>query len=121
MDVPNAFIQTLMPPKEDVERVILKIWGKLVDWLVEIDPTAYLSLVVVKRGIKVIYLDILRVIYGMLEACILWYNNFGGDLERISFEFNNYYPYVANRMGNKQQHTFGFMLMMSCRVMSIWK
>ena len=47
MDVPNAFIQTIMPPKEDGERIIMKIRGKLVDWLVEIEPTAYLFLVVI--------------------------------------------------------------------------
>ena len=59
MDVPNAFIKTLMPPKEDGEIVIMKTRGKLVDWLVKIDATAYLSLVVVERGAKLIYLDIL--------------------------------------------------------------
>ena len=71
MDFPNAFIQTLMHPKDDGERVIMKIRGKLVDWLVKIDPTAYLSLVVVERCVKVIYLDILRAIYGMLKASLL--------------------------------------------------
>ena len=49
MDIPNAFIQTLIPPKEDGERVIMKIRGKLGDWLLEIDATAYLSLVVIKK------------------------------------------------------------------------
>ena len=101
MDVRNDFIQNLMPPKEDGVRVIMKIRGKLVDWLVEIYPTAYISLVVVKRGAKVIYLDILREIYGMLEASILWYKKFRGDLEGIGFEFNDYDPCVANRMVNK--------------------
>ena len=59
MDVPNAFIQTILPPKDDGERVIMKIRGKLVDWLVEIEPTAYLSLLVSENGSKVIYLDLL--------------------------------------------------------------
>ena len=71
MDIPNAFIQTILPPRPDEERVIMKIRGKLVDWLLEIDPTEYASLVVMERGVKVLYLHILRAIYGMIEAILL--------------------------------------------------
>ena len=53
------------------------------DWLVKIDPTAYLSLVVIKRGVTVIYLNILCSIYGMLETSLLCYKKFRGDLEII--------------------------------------
>ena len=49
MDIPNAFIQTILPRKPDEERVIMKIRGKLVDWLLEIDPTEYACLVVIER------------------------------------------------------------------------
>ena len=47
-DVLNAFIQTLLPVKSDGERVIMKVRGKLVKWLVDIDPIAYNSLVVIE-------------------------------------------------------------------------
>lgn len=40
-DVSNALIQTLMQPNLRGERVIMKIRGCLVDWLVYINPTAY--------------------------------------------------------------------------------
>ena len=50
-DVPNAFIQTLLPVKSDGERVIMKVRGKLVKWLVDIDPSAYKSLIVIERGV----------------------------------------------------------------------
>lgn len=50
MDFLNAFIQTNMPVKSDEERVIMKIRGNLLKWLVEIDVIAYQSLVVVEQG-----------------------------------------------------------------------
>ena len=108
MDVPNEFMQTIILAKDDRERVIMKIGGKLVDWLVKIDPMAYLSLVVMERGVKVIYLDILLEIYGILEDSLLWYKTFCGDLEEIGFKCNDYNPCVANRLVNKQQHTVRF-------------
>ena len=86
----------------------MKIRGKLVDWLVELEPLSYQSLVVKENGSKVIYLNILRAIYGMLEASLLWYRKFRGDLVKIGFEFNPYDPCVANRIVNNKQHTVRF-------------
>ena len=102
MDIPNVFIQTILPLRPDEERVIMKIRGKLVDWLLEIAPTEYASLVVIERGVKVLYLHILRAIYGMIEASLLWYRKFRTDLEKIGFEFNVYDPCVANRKNNNK-------------------
>lgn len=72
-DVPNAFIQIDAPVKDVGERVIMKICGKLVDWLVDIDPGEHKNLVVIENNQKVIYLMIQKAIYGMLEASLLWY------------------------------------------------
>ena len=53
-DVPNAFIQTSMPPpKEGQARVIMKITGVLVDLLVQIAPETYGPYVVFENGRKV--------------------------------------------------------------------
>lgn len=60
-----------MPSKLDEERVIMKVCGKLVARLLEIDPADYSSLVVIERGIKVLHLHILRSIHGMLEVSLL--------------------------------------------------
>ena len=108
LDIPNAFIQTGMPQKERGERIIMKVRGKLVDWLVDLDSITYLNMVVIKKGVKVIYLEILRAIYGMLEALLLWYRKFRSDLETIGFEFNVYDPCVAQRSKGKHQHTIRF-------------
>ena len=69
---------------------MMKIRGRLVDWLVNMSPTTYKDYVVIENGQKVIYLEILRAIYGMLEATILWYVKFQKYLESVDFKFNPY-------------------------------
>ena len=96
LDIPNAFIQTKTPKKEVGERIMMKIRGRLVDWLVNMSPTAYKDYVVIENGQKGIYLEILRAIYGMLEVSILWYKKFRKDLESVGFKFNPYDACVAN-------------------------
>ena len=79
-DVPNAFFQTDMPEvKPGDERVIMKITGVLVDMLVQVDPQLYGSHVVYERGRKVIYVQVMKAIYGMLTASLLWYQKFRKD------------------------------------------
>jgi Reverse transcriptase (RNA-dependent DNA polymerase) len=107
-DVPNAFIQATMPTiKQGDERVIMKITGQLVEMLIEIDPK-YGQYAVYEKGKKILYVVVLRAIYGMLQAALLWYKKFRGDLESIGFKFNPYDPCVANRMVNNKQHTVLF-------------
>eukprot|EP00980_Cylindrotheca_fusiformis_P010264 scaffold2279_cov88-Cylindrotheca_fusiformis.AAC.1 len=108
-DVPNAFIQTQMPEqKEGEDRVIMKITGVLVDLLVDLDPHTYKNFVVFENGKKVVYVAVLKAIYGMLQAALLWYQKFRKDLEGIEFVFNDYDPCVANRMRVGKQHTIRF-------------
>ena len=66
LDIPNAFIQTPMPPTD--ERVVMKLKGVLVDWLLELDFAAYNTYVVYERGVKTLYLVLQKAIYGMLIA-----------------------------------------------------
>ena len=108
-DVPNAFIQTAMPePKEGEERVMMKITGVLVDLLVQMAPEIYGPYVVFENGRKVLYVQVLQALYGMLVAALLWYKQFRGDLEEIGFEFNPYDPCVANRIEKEKQQTVQF-------------
>ena len=98
-DIPNAFIQALMPLlKDGEERVLMKITGILVDLLVKIAPDVYGPFVVIEKGQKVLYVHVLRALYGMLVAALLWYRTFRKDLEDIGFVFNPYDPCVANRI-----------------------
>jgi hypothetical protein len=80
-DIPNAFIQALLPKKDPGEdRVVMKITGVLVDMLVYINPELYGPAVVLENQKKVLYVEVLKAIYGMLEAALLWYKTFRKDL-----------------------------------------
>jgi hypothetical protein len=110
-DIPNAFIQALMPEvKDGDERVMMKITGLLVDMLGKLNPELYGPYVVYERDRrnKVLYVQVMRAIYGMLEADILWYKKFRGELEQKGFKFNPYDPCVANRTEKRSQPTLLF-------------
>jgi hypothetical protein len=108
-DVPNAFIQTEMPKtKEGEDRIIMKITGVLVDMIVNIAPEVYGPYVVMENGKKVLYVQVMMVLYGMLMAALQWYRKFRKDLEEIGFVFNPYEPCVANRQIKLKQHTVRF-------------
>ena len=84
MDVPNTFIQATMPEvKEGQERVIMKITGVLVDMMIDMAAEVYSDYVVYEKGRKVLYVVVLKAIYGMLQAALLWYKKFQKDLERL--------------------------------------
>ena len=96
-DIPNAFIQAEMPDISDGgERVTMKITGVLVDMLVQLSPEIYGPYIVFEKQRKVIYIQVQKVIYGMLQAALLWYNKFRQELEKEGFEFNPYDPCVGN-------------------------
>jgi hypothetical protein len=108
-DIPNAFIQTKLPNIEDCEeRVIMKITGVLVDLLVDISPEVYAPYVVTDKHKRVLYVQVLRGLYGMLIAALLWYTVFKKDLEGRGYEFNPYDPCVANKLINTKRHTIRF-------------
>jgi hypothetical protein len=66
--IPNAFIQALLPKKDPGEdRVVMKITGVLVDMLVDINLELYGAAVVLENQKKVLYVEVLKAIYGMLE------------------------------------------------------
>ena len=54
----------------------MKITGKLVDILVKLAPEVYSGYVVYEKGRRVIYVKVLRALYGMLISAMLWYKKF---------------------------------------------
>ena len=86
----------------------MKITGVLVDFLTEIAPNIYSGYVVYEKGKRVLYVIVLRAIYGMLCAALPWFQKFRSDLEQAGFVFNPYDPCVANCEVNGSQHTIRF-------------
>jgi hypothetical protein len=82
-NIPNELIQALMPEvKDGDERIMTKMTGVLVDMLVKVSPELYGPYVVYERNRKVLYVQVMRAIYGMSEAAMLWYKKFRGELEQ---------------------------------------
>ena len=103
VDIPNAFIQTDVENNSDGSRVIMKIRGPLVDMLTEIDSELYQPYVTYEGKSKVLYVHVLKAIYGMLKSAFLFYKKLRKDLESIGFMVNPYDPCIANRMVNGKQ------------------
>ena len=73
-DVPNAFIQAEVPTEEGDQKIIMKITGRLIDVLIELGPDIYSGYVVYKNGKHILYVRVLRALYGMLMSAMLRYN-----------------------------------------------
>jgi hypothetical protein len=104
-DIPNAFVQTDITKSKNEERTIMKIRGQLVDILVEIAPEQYQDFVRFEGNQKILYVEMLKALYGMLQSSLLYYKKFRKDIEEIGFEINPYDPCVANRIIQGKQHT----------------
>jgi hypothetical protein len=60
-DIPNAFIQALMPEVEDGDkRVMMKTTGALVDMLGKLNPELYGPYVVYEKNRKALYVQVMR-------------------------------------------------------------
>jgi hypothetical protein len=107
IDVPNAFIQTVVEDKS--KRVIIRIRGMLVDILVKIAPEVYGPFVTTDRkGNKQILVECLNALYGTMVASLLYYQKFTTSLKDNGYEMNPYDPCVWNKTIDGKQCTICF-------------
>ena len=92
--VPGSYLQTEMP--ED-KRILLRIRDEFVDIMCEVNPD-YKPYVKYYNGKKVLYVNVLRAIYGFIESTLLWYNLYVKNLKHLMFIINKYGRFVANIM-----------------------
>jgi hypothetical protein len=60
--------------------------------------------VVEENNIKILYVQLLKALYGTLQASFLFYKKLKKDLESLGFKINPYDPCVANQIiDGKQQ------------------
>ena len=69
------------------------------------NPEIYTPYIVFEKGKKVLYVRLLKALYGMLIASLLYYKRFVKDITTIGFKINPYDPCVANCIVNGKQHT----------------
>jgi len=107
IDVPNAFIQTVVEDKS--KRVIIRIRGMLVDMLVKIAPEVYKDYVTIdKKGNKQLLVECLNALYGTMVASLLYYQKFTASLTSYGFKPNPYDPCVWNKVIKGKQCTICF-------------
>jgi hypothetical protein len=107
VNVPNAFIQTVVEDKS--KRVIVRIRGMLVDILVKIAPEVYKDYITLdKKGQKQILVECLNVLHGTMVASLLYYQKFTRTLKNENFIMNPYDLCVWNKMIEGKQCTICF-------------
>jgi hypothetical protein len=104
-DVPGAFLQTEMPKDKNV---IMIIRDEFVDIMCEVNPEYIPYVITDKNGRKVLYVKILRAIYGCIESALLWYELYTKTLKDMGFVLNPYDRCVANKVINGKQCTIVF-------------
>ena len=58
-----------------------------------------------KKRVKVLYMKILRAIYGCLESVLLWCQLYSSMLQKIGFELNEYMMCIVNKTIEGSQYT----------------
>ena len=107
IDIPNAFIQTRVDNPKD--RVIIRMRGVVVDWLVKAAPEVYRPFVTNdKKGNKVLLVECWNAIYGTMIAGLLYYRKFSESLAEQGYVANAYDPCVWNKMIKGKQSTICF-------------
>jgi hypothetical protein len=98
-DVAGAYLKADMD-----DFVIMKFTGKSVDIMCEMNP-AYELLVTTEGGKRVLYVRLLKALYGCVESALLWYKLFTEKLQDYGFVLNPYDPCAANCDINGKQCT----------------
>ena len=103
IDIPNAFIQTSI--KNDEDKVVLRLRGKLADLLIKMAPEIYLKNITINRKVEtVLNVRTLNAIYGIMKAALLFYQKFVGDLITIGFKLKPYYPCSSDLSNSFVRH-----------------
>ena len=99
IDIPGAFMQAIMDPG-----VYMRITGLMVTLLLEIDE-GYRPFVVYERGEPVLYVELLRALYGTLRAARLFWEKLTAVIKSWGYTINPYDACVANKMIEGSQCT----------------
>ena len=77
----------------------------MAELIVQTSPSLYKQYITMKNGKMVLYLEVLKAIYGCLQSALLFYLKLKKDLESVGFKLNPYDPCVANKQVNNLQLT----------------
>jgi hypothetical protein len=89
-DVAGAYLKAYMR-----DFVLMKFTGASVRLLCEVNP-AHGAFIVLEHGVEVLYVRLIKALYGCVQSALLWYELFSSTLETIGFTLNPYDQCVAN-------------------------
>ena len=101
LDVPGAFMQA------DIDELVhVRFTGEMVKMLLQIDKQMYSEYVVIEKGEQVMYMELLKALYGTLRAARLFWQKLSKQLIDVwGFVPNKYDDCVVNKMINGSQMT----------------
>jgi hypothetical protein len=101
VDIPGAFVQA------DIDEVVhVKFEGEIAEMLVRMDPAKlYRKYVKDEHGKLVLYVELLKALYGTLRAALLFWKLLSSKLVLWGFEINPYDWWAANKMIDRKQYT----------------
>ena len=101
LDVPGAFMQA------DIDELVhVRFTGEMVRMLLEIDEEMYGEYVVMEKGEQVMYMELLKALYGTLRAARLFWQKLSKQLIDVwGFVPNKYDDCVVNKTINGSQMT----------------
>ena len=91
-DVVGAYLNAYM---EDF--VVVKLVGDEVDIISNLN-SRYREYVTIENGKKVLYLQLVKALYGCIKSALLWYECFTNCLLNMGFKLNKHDQCVANKM-----------------------
>ena len=98
-DIAGVYLKAYMK-----DYTIMKFTGESVDILCKLN-SKYIEFVTEENGVKVLYVRLIKAIYGCVQSALLWYQLFYSHLKAMGFELNPYDPCVANKMIDGKQCT----------------
>jgi len=100
-DIPGAYLHAGIP---DDQKILLRFKGEFVDIMCKVNPE-HKENIVYEKGKKVLYVRVVRALYGCIQSALLWYNLYSSTLRKMGFELNPYDKCVANKIINGKQCT----------------
>ena len=105
LDVPGAFLQAEMPKGK---MILMKFTGKFVDYMCEVNKEHIPNVRTNRKGVKVLYVRVIRALYGCIESALQWYELFKETLEKEGYKLNPYDMCIANKLENGKQITIAW-------------
>ena len=102
-DIAGAYLNADMD-----DFVTMKFKDEMVDYMVAANPERYAPYVTYEEGRKVLYVRLLKALYGCIQSALLWYRMLTGKLMQLGYKINKYDQCVANKQIDGKQCTIGY-------------